>query len=183
MGGHGALTLFLKHPSLYKSVSAFAPIANPIACPWGQKAFSGYLGEEKKEEWKGHDASELLRGWKKGGFETLIDVGTGDNFYKQGQLLPEKFEEAARESGNEKGVVVRYQDVSPTATYHTIERKADGRGINRDTTTPTSSSRHSPRIMLTMLLNTYLHSMFLKERKGDGADWDRSGSERDRGKL
>jgi S-formylglutathione hydrolase len=72
MGGHGALTLFLKHPGMYKSVSAFAPITNPINCPWGQKAFAGYLGDDK-EGWKGHDATELL---KKGGegFETLIDV-------------------------------------------------------------------------------------------------------------
>lgn len=109
MGGHGALTLYLKNPGLYKSVSAFAPIANPVACPWGQKAFTGYLGDDK-ESWKKHDATELLRKYK-GAFETLIDVGTGDNFYKQGQLLPEKFVEAAKESGNEGGVVVRYQDV------------------------------------------------------------------------
>ncbi|TVY39154.1 S-formylglutathione hydrolase [Lachnellula occidentalis] len=111
MGGHGALTLFLKNPGLYKSVSAFAPIANPVNCPWGQKAFAGYFGEEDKESWKAHDASELLKGLKgKAPLETLIDVGTGDNFYKQGQLLPENFVAAAKESGNEKGVVVRYQD-------------------------------------------------------------------------
>ncbi|TVY30023.1 S-formylglutathione hydrolase [Lachnellula hyalina] len=110
MGGHGALTLFLKNPGLYKSVSAFAPISNPVNCPWGQKAFAGYLGEDK-DSWKAHDASELLKGYKgKAPFETLIDVGTGDNFYKQGQLLPENFVAAAKESGNEKGVVVRYQD-------------------------------------------------------------------------
>lgn len=111
MGGHGALTLFLKNPGKYKSVSAFAPIANPSLCPWGEKAFKGYLGEDK-EEWKKHDATELLRGWKQGGFEALIDVGTGDNFYKQKQLLPENFEKAAKDSGNDKGLVVRYQDVS-----------------------------------------------------------------------
>lgn len=109
MGGHGALTLFLKHPGMYKSVSAFAPITNPVNCPWGQKAFTGYFGEDR-EEWKRHDASELVKGWKTGTFEALIDVGTGDNFYKQGQLLPENFEKAVKESGNEKGVVLRYQD-------------------------------------------------------------------------
>ncbi|KAE9379121.1 esterase [Stipitochalara longipes BDJ] len=109
MGGHGALTLFLKNPGMYKSVSAFAPISNPSQCPWGEKAFKGYLGEDR-EAWKKHDASELIKGWKAGMFEALIDVGTGDNFYKQGQLLPENFEKAAKESGNEKGLVLRYQD-------------------------------------------------------------------------
>lgn len=99
MGGHGALTLFLKNPGMYKSVSAFAPIANPINCPWGEKAFKGYLGEDK-ESWKKHDATELIKKWK-GGFDALIDVGTGDNFYKQKQLLPENFMEAAKQSGNE----------------------------------------------------------------------------------
>ncbi|KAH6681925.1 Alpha/Beta hydrolase protein [Halenospora varia] len=108
MGGHGALTLFLKNPGMYKSVSAFAPIANPSLCPWGEKAFKGYLGEDR-EEWKRHDATELIKGWK-GGFEALIDVGTGDNFYKQKQLLPENFAEAAKASGNDKGLVLRYQD-------------------------------------------------------------------------
>lgn len=114
MGGHGALTLFLKNPGQYKSVSAFAPIANPVNCPWGQKAFKGYLGGDS-EAWKAHDASELLRKWdgssKAGRFEALIDVGTGDNFYKQGQLLPENFEKAAKESGNSDGLTLRYQEV------------------------------------------------------------------------
>ena len=59
MGGHGALTLYLKHRDLFKSCSAFAPISNPIHCPWGQKAFKGYLGEDENE-WKKHDATELL---------------------------------------------------------------------------------------------------------------------------
>jgi S-formylglutathione hydrolase len=72
MGGHGALTLFLKNPGKYKSVSAFAPIANPVNCPWGEKAFKGYLGEDT-EAWKKHDATELIRGWK-GDLDILIDV-------------------------------------------------------------------------------------------------------------
>jgi S-formylglutathione hydrolase FrmB len=59
MGGHGALTLALRHPGRFKSVSAFAPIASPLNCPWGHKAFSGYLGEDKAE-WARHDASELM---------------------------------------------------------------------------------------------------------------------------
>lgn len=111
MGGHGALTLFLKNPGKYKSVSAFAPIANPSKCPWGEKAFSGYLGEDK-ESWKAHDATELVKGWKGKSLDVLIDVGRGDNFYKQGQLLPENFEAAVKEAGLEKGAVVRYHDVS-----------------------------------------------------------------------
>ncbi|EAQ88996.1 hypothetical protein CHGG_05615 [Chaetomium globosum CBS 148.51] len=108
MGGHGALTLYLKNPGMYQSVSAFAPIANPSRCPWGEKAFSGYLGAER-EGWKKHDATELVRGWKGGDLKALVDVGTGDNFYKQGQLLPENLEAAAREAGVE-GLTVRYQE-------------------------------------------------------------------------
>lgn len=110
MGGHGALTLYLKNPGKYKSVSAFAPIANPTQCPWGQKAFSGYLGADNKEEWKKHDATELVKGWK-GDLKALIDVGTGDNFYKAGQLLPENFEKAVKEAGI-PGLELRYQPVS-----------------------------------------------------------------------
>nr|OQO05609.1 hypothetical protein B0A51_17100 [Rachicladosporium sp. CCFEE 5018] len=106
MGGHGALTLFLRHPGLFKSVSAFAPICNPSNCPWGQKAFSGYIGEDKSK-WAEHDATDLIAKYD-GETDILIDVGTGDNFYKQGQLLPEKFEEAAKKAG--KKVKVRYQE-------------------------------------------------------------------------
>ena len=73
MGGHGALTLFLKNPGMYKSVSAFAPIANPVNCPWGEKAFKGYLGDDK-DSWKKHDATELVKGWKGDKLDVLIDV-------------------------------------------------------------------------------------------------------------
>ncbi|KAI1739756.1 carbohydrate esterase family 1 protein [Xylaria scruposa] len=111
MGGHGALTLYLKNPGLFRSVSAFSPIANPSRCPWGEKAFAGYLGSDDKEEWKRHDATELVRGegWKGKDLRALIDVGTGDNFYKQGQLLPENFEAAVKEA-DVSGVTVRYQE-------------------------------------------------------------------------
>ncbi|KAB5523035.1 carbohydrate esterase family 1 protein [Coniochaeta sp. 2T2.1] len=109
MGGHGALTLYLKYPGAYKSCSAFAPISNPSQCPWGEKAFAGYLGEDR-EEWKKHDATELLKGLKEGeDLKVLIDVGTGDNFYKQGQLLPENLEKVVKEKGL-KGCEVRYQE-------------------------------------------------------------------------
>jgi S-formylglutathione hydrolase len=108
MGGHGALTLFLKNPGMYKSVSAFAPICNPSKCPWGEKAFKGYFGEDDKAKWAEHDATELLGKWAGGPLDILIDVGTGDNFYKQKQLLPENLVEVAKETGQK--VEARYQD-------------------------------------------------------------------------
>lgn len=75
MGGHGALSLYLKNPGMYKSVSAFAPIANPLKCPWGEKAFKGYFGEQDWQT-KGaeHDSTELLKKWKGGDLDILIDV-------------------------------------------------------------------------------------------------------------
>ncbi|CAK7217804.1 hypothetical protein SCUCBS95973_003268 [Sporothrix curviconia] len=121
MGGHGALTLYLRHPGQYKSVSAFAPISNPSRCPWGQKAFKGYLGPADLEitpesasdstipaPWKGHDATELIKSWSNGDLKMLIDVGTGDNFYINKQLLPENLEAAIKEAGL-TGATVRYQ--------------------------------------------------------------------------
>jgi S-formylglutathione hydrolase len=110
MGGHGALSLYLKNPGKYKSCSAFAPIANPLKCPWGEKAFKGYFGEADWEK-KGaeHDSTELIKNWKSKNLDILIDVGTGDNFYKQGQLLPENFIAAAKEAGLESGVNIRMQ--------------------------------------------------------------------------
>lgn len=75
MGGHGALTLFLKNPGKYKSVSAFAPICNPLKAPWGEKAFKGYFGEK---DWQSqgaeHDATELVKKWKGEALDILIDV-------------------------------------------------------------------------------------------------------------
>ncbi|KAK3380332.1 esterase D [Lasiosphaeria ovina] len=110
MGGHGALSLYLKHPGLFRSVSAFAPIANPSRCPWGEKAFAGYLGAADREAWKQHDSTELLSRCAKGtDVKMLVDVGTADNFYKQGQLLPENLEKAAKDAGVE-GFELRYQD-------------------------------------------------------------------------
>ncbi|KAI1102965.1 putative esterase [Jackrogersella minutella] len=108
MGGHGALTLYLKNPGKYRSVSAFAPISNPSQCPWGVKAFTGYLGDADTDAWKKHDATELVKGWNGGDLKALVDVGTGDNFYKAGQLLPENLEKAVKEAGV-SGLEVRYQ--------------------------------------------------------------------------
>ncbi|MHA4866394.1 S-formylglutathione hydrolase [Duganella sp. PWIR1] len=93
MGGHGALTMALKRPDVFRSVSAFAPIAAPSQCPWGVKAFSGYLGDDKAA-WAAHDASQLMAGARTpfpAGI--LIDQGLGDKFLKE-QLYPEAFEAA-----------------------------------------------------------------------------------------
>jgi S-formylglutathione hydrolase len=108
MGGHGALSLYLRYPGMYKSVSAWAPVANPINCPWGQNAFGKYFGgnEEDRKEWKNHDATELVGGWK-GPLNCLIDQGKEDKFYQQGQLLPENFEAATERAGLD-AMTVRY---------------------------------------------------------------------------
>jgi len=93
MGGHGALTIALKRPDLFRSVSAFAPIAAPSKCPWGVKAFTGYLGEDKAE-WAQYDAS-MLMAQSKTPFPAgiLIDQGLGDKFLAE-QLYPQAFEAA-----------------------------------------------------------------------------------------
>jgi S-formylglutathione hydrolase len=96
MGGHGALISALKNPDLYRSVSAFAPIAAPSRCPWGQKAFNGYLGGDKAK-WNDYDASVLVAA-RAFPSEILIDQGLSDQFLKE-QLYPEVFEEAATQSG------------------------------------------------------------------------------------
>jgi S-formylglutathione hydrolase len=99
MGGHGALTLALRHPEQFRSVSAFAPIAAPMRCPWGQKAFSGYLGADQAA-WRAHDASELMKDAGRAVFPQgiLIDQGLADKFLAE-QLYPEAFEEACRAAG------------------------------------------------------------------------------------
>ena len=100
MGGHGALTLALRHPGKFKSLSAFAPIANPVNCPWGQKAFTGYLGDDKVE-WAKHDASELMSTQTSAPYPggILIDQGLADKFLMEKQLLPEAFEAACAKAG------------------------------------------------------------------------------------
>ena len=96
MGGHGALTLAWKYPEKFKSVSAFAPICVPIDCPWGQKAFSHYLGDDQAQ-WKAHDATELVLA--KGALfpEVLIDQGLEDQFYSQ--LNPAKMNQVCESVG------------------------------------------------------------------------------------
>lgn len=97
MGGFGALISALRCPGLYKSVSAFAPITNPMKCAWGEKAFTGYLGEDK-QLWNEWDATELVRNYNGSPMEVLIDQGADDEFLHKGQLLPGNFIEAARQS-------------------------------------------------------------------------------------
>lgn len=96
MGGHGALICALKNRQQYRSVSAFAPIGAPMSCPWGQKAFSGYLGEDR-DTWRAYDASELIAS-SRYDQPILIDQGTADKFLHE-QLKPELFEAACRKSG------------------------------------------------------------------------------------
>ncbi|WP_322086941.1 S-formylglutathione hydrolase [Burkholderia sp. BCC1999] len=98
MGGHGALVLALRNWDLYQSMSAFAPIAAPTLCPWGEEAFSGYLGDDR-EAWKQYDASELVvRAARKFEEGILVDQGMADQFLAR-QLNPDVFEQACRGAG------------------------------------------------------------------------------------
>ena len=97
MGGHGALTLALRNPTQYQSVSAFSPVAAPMQCPWGQKAFTNYLGPDQ-ETWREHDATQLVAR-KPFPAHILIDQGAADQFLADQQLLPEKFSAAAAAAG------------------------------------------------------------------------------------
>jgi S-formylglutathione hydrolase len=98
MGGHGALVLALRHPELFRSVSAFAPIAAPSQCPWGEKAFTAYLGPQR-EDWRAWDASELVaQGAPRFPQGILIDQGLGDKFLAD-QLHPHLFEAACQAAG------------------------------------------------------------------------------------
>ena len=86
MGGHGALTIALKNPGRFRSVSAFAPIVSPTRCPWGHKALSGYLGENQRA-WRAYDATALIEDGARLA-EILVDQGSADNFLES-QLKPE----------------------------------------------------------------------------------------------
>ncbi len=97
MGGHGALTIALKNPGRYRSVSAFSPIVAPTQVPWGQKAFAAYLGDDR-EAWKAWDTVELIRQAREQ-LPLLVDQGDADEFL-QGQLKPELLQAAAAEAGH-----------------------------------------------------------------------------------
>lgn len=99
MGGHGALVLAQRHPQRFRSVSAFAPIAAPSRCPWGEKAFTGYLGSDRAA-WAQYDASELMARQQGAPFPAgiLVDQGLDDQFL-QSQLHPEAFAAACQAVG------------------------------------------------------------------------------------
>ena len=99
MGGHGALTIGLKHPDRFRSISAFAPISAPMHCPWGQKAFTGYLGPDR-ERWRQYDACELVRSLSSvsGRPPLLVDQGLADPFLER-ELEPQRLEQACKDAG------------------------------------------------------------------------------------
>ena len=98
MGGHGALTVALRNPERFRSVSAFAPIVAPSQVPWGQKALGGYLSDDRST-WRKNDAVALIEDGARVR-ELLVDVGTADNFLEQ-ELKPELLERACAEAGIE----------------------------------------------------------------------------------
>ncbi len=106
MGGHGALMIALKNPTLFKSVSAFSPIVNPTHCKWGQKAFLGYLGENQKD-WESYDSCELIKNGAKFNGEILIDQGLADEFLEE-QLLSGNLEDAC--GAFDQKLNLRYQE-------------------------------------------------------------------------
>lgn len=97
MGGHGALTIALKNPDRYRSVSAFAPICSPMNCPWGEKALGNYIGSNKKE-WEQYDACSLIDEASGKHFELLVDQGGADGFLEE-QLKPELLQTACDRKG------------------------------------------------------------------------------------
>lgn len=96
MGGHGAMSLALKYPQTYRSVSAFSPICAPASCPWGKKAFSAYLGLDESI-WKQHDTCELIRGGASH-IPLMVDQGTSDQFLEE-QLKPSLLTSVCAEVG------------------------------------------------------------------------------------
>lgn len=107
MGGHGALVCGLRNRDRYRSISAFAPIAAPIQCPWGQRAFPRYLGPDPSP-WAAYDATELVKTHADPNRPLLIDQGSADAFLSQGQLLPEVFAAACDQMG--QPLTLRFQE-------------------------------------------------------------------------
>lgn len=131
MGGHGAITLHLKHQDKYKTCSAFSPITSPSQVPWGQKAFTTYLGA-RSPIWELNDATELVKE-SHSDAHILIDTGDADQFLKE-QLRPELFEEACRNSGQkltsrlQPGYDHSYYFVASFAEDH-LRHHATGLGV------------------------------------------------------
>ena len=105
MGGHGALTIALKNPGKYRSLSAFAPICAPAQVPWGVKAFTGYLGASRAA-WSDYDATELMKSGRRFAGAIRIDQGTSDKFLVE-QLKPELFAAACKAAGQELDLHMR----------------------------------------------------------------------------
>jgi S-formylglutathione hydrolase len=114
MGGHGALTMGLRHPGRFRSVSAFAPIASPMNCPWGQKALTGYLGHDRAA-WRAHDACALIEDGARLD-ALLVDQGAADGFLET-QLKPELLRRACADAGID--LTLRLQD-GYDHSYHFI---------------------------------------------------------------
>ncbi len=106
MGGHGAITLGLKNPDLFVSVSAFSPVVNPSATPWGKEALTGYLGSNT-EDWKAYDSTELLNSGLKRADTLLIDQGLNDEFLES-ELLTKNLETAAEKAS--QPIKVNYRE-------------------------------------------------------------------------
>uniref|UniRef100_F1LC26 S-formylglutathione hydrolase n=1 Tax=Ascaris suum TaxID=6253 RepID=F1LC26_ASCSU len=106
MGGHGAIVIGLRNPQIFRSISAFAPICNPMRCSWGKKALTGYLGNDE-EKWKAYDSVEVLKSYDGPQRKILIDQGKEDKFLADRQLLPEALEAV---KSNKVEVEIRYQD-------------------------------------------------------------------------
>jgi S-formylglutathione hydrolase len=115
MGGHGALICALKNPDHYQSVSAFSPICNPTECNWGKGCFGEYLGSNS-QSWHDYDATSLIKKGLKF-HDILIDQGTGDEFYDEGQLLPENFQVACNKAN--QSLTLRMQE-GYDHSYHFI---------------------------------------------------------------
>ncbi|KAI9222774.1 hypothetical protein BC828DRAFT_345669 [Blastocladiella britannica] len=100
VGGHGALTLGLRNPHLYRAISAFAPMSNPTNCAWGVKAFSRFLGDsDNKQAWKQYDATEVVKAYNGRDVDVLVDQGTADTFLAEYLLTPRVVEAA---KGNQR---------------------------------------------------------------------------------
>lgn len=140
MGGHGALVLALRNPTLFRSVSAFAPIAAPTQCPWGRKAFAGYLGGDV-QSWKDYDASLLMKNQTTPPFPAgiLIDQGLEDKFLEE-QLHPHAFEAACESVG--QALTLRrhphydhgYYFISTFVEHHLVQHARQLAAVNGDTT-------------------------------------------------
>ncbi len=104
MGGHGAIILGLRHPELFQSISAFSPVSHPVNSPWGEKAFTGYLGNDR-DNWKNFDATELILSGRKHLHKILIDQGLQDEFLEK-QLMVSDLDKACHEQ--HQGIEVNF---------------------------------------------------------------------------